>query len=231
MKKIICSILLFLSIFSFGFLEVKAENIDVSRISSITVTYQYDDILLTDVDVSLYYLASIDETGNYNFTDEYQSVAFDTTDISASDLTLQAKSIESYIIKNQLQARSVLKTNQNAVANFSNLVPGLYLVKVESEVVDNYRYNASPTIISIPTLEDNNYQYDIQINIKTEREPLDDEVNSPGNNNSDESLEKVPNTIDNIVFYVILLIISIIIIFGVIIYILKKKGEKSEEKK
>lgn len=229
MKKVICSLLLFLSIFSLDIVEVKAENIDVSRTSSLSVTYQYDNILLSDAGVSLYYLASIDEGYNYKFIDEYQDVAFDTTDISASDLTFQAEVIERYIKDNKLQANRVLKTNQNGVANFSSLVPGLYLLIVDSKVVDNYQYNVSPTIINIPTFENGNYQYDVQINLKTQRDKLNEEITPPGENDN-ESLGSVPNTIDNIYFYIILLIMSIIIIFGVVIYISKKKGEKKWKK-
>ncbi len=225
MKKLICSLLLFLSIFSFGIIDVKAESIDISRTSSLSFTYQYDNILLSDAGVSLYYLASIDEGYNYKFIDEYQDVAFDTTDISASDLTFQAEVIERYIKDNKLQANRVLKTNQNGVANFSSLVPGLYLLIVDSKVVDNYQYNVSPTIINIPTFENGNYQYDVQINLKTQRDKLNEEITPPGENDN-ESLGSVPNTIDNIYFYIILLIMSIIIIFGVVIYISKKKGEK-----
>ena len=225
MKKLICSLLLFLSIFSLDIVEVKAESIDISRVSSLSVTYQYDNILLSDAGVSLYYLASIDEGYNYKFIDEYQDVAFDTTDISASDLTFQAEVIERYIKDNKLQANRVLKTNQNGVANFSSLVPGLYLLIVDSKVVDNYQYNVSPTIINIPTFENGNYQYDVQINLKTQRDKLNEEITPPGENDN-ESLGSVPNTIDNIYFYIILLIMSIIIIFGVVIYISKKKGEK-----
>lgn len=229
MKKVICSLLLFLSIFSLDIVEVKAENIDISRTSSLSVTYQYDNILLSDAGVSLYYLASIDEGYNYKFIDEYQDVAFDTTDISASDLTFQAEVIERYIKDNKLQANRVLKTNQNGVANFSSLVPGLYLLIVDSKVVDNYQYNVSPTIINIPTFENGNYQYDVQINLKTQRDKLNEEITPPGENDN-ESLGSVPNTIDNIYFYIILLIMSIIIIFGVVIYISKKKGEKKWKK-
>ena len=168
MKKVVSSFFLFLSILSFGVLNVKADNIDGSRTSSLSVTYQYDTVMLSNVDVSLYYLASVDESEVFQFTDDYLDVAFDTTNISSSDLTLQAETIENYISSHQLQASSLLKTNQNGVTNFSDLVPGLYLVTVDSKVVGDYRYDASPTIVSIPILEDGTYQYDVQMNIKTE---------------------------------------------------------------
>lgn len=229
MKKVVSSFFLFLSILSFGVLNVKADNIDGSRMSSLSVTYQYDTVMLSNVDVSLYYLASVDATGVFQFTDDYLDVAFDTTNISSSDLTLQAETIENYISSHQLQASSLLKTNQNGVTNFSDLVPGLYLVTVDSKVVGDYRYDASPTIVSIPILEDGTYQYDVQMNIKTEREGLEQEITPPGG--MDNNNEMVPNTLDNIYLYIVLLVISIIVIIGVIMYISKRKDEKNEKKK
>lgn len=229
MKKVVSSFFLFLSILSFGVLNVKADNIDGSRMSSLSVTYQYDTVMLSNVDVSLYYLASVDATGFFQFTDDYLDVAFDTTNISSSDLTLQAETIENYISSHQLQASSLLKTNQNGVTNFSNLVPGLYMVTVDSKVVGDYRYDASPTIVSIPILEDGTYQYDVQMNIKTEREELEQEITPPGG--MDNNNEMVPNTLDNIYLYIVLLVISIIVIIGVIMYISKRKDEKNEKKK
>ena len=229
MKKVVSSFFLFLSILSFGVLNVKADNIDGSRTSSLSVTYQYDTVMLSNVDVSLYYLASVDESGVFQFTDDYLDVAFDTTNISSSDLTLQAETIENYISSHQLQASSLLKTNQNGVTNFSNLVPGLYMVTVDSKVVGDYRYDASPTIVSIPILEDGTYQYDVQMNIKTEREELEQEITPPGG--MDNNNEMVPNTLDNIYLYIVLLVISIVVIIGVIMYISKRKDEKNEKKK
>ena len=227
MKKIIYSILLIISILSFNIIEVRAESIDPTRQSSLTVTYQYDNILLTDVDVSLYYLAGVDQEGSYSFVDEYQSIAFDTTNISSSELTVQADIIEKYILENNLQSLRVLKTDQNGTANFTTLVPGLYLVIVNSKTVDNYNYDASPTIINIPTLENGNYQYNVVINMKTEREELTQEQEETTTN---ENIDKVPNTIDNIILYIVLLICSLIIVIGVIIYIIRKKGESNEKK-
>ena len=229
MKKVVSSFFLFLSILSFGVLNVKADNIDGSRTSSLSVTYQYDTVMLSNVDVSLYYLASVDDSGVFQFTDDYLDVAFDTTNISSSDLTLHAETIENYISSHQLQASSLLKTNQNGVTNFSNLVPGLYMVTVDSKVVGDYRYDASPTIVSIPILEDGTYQYDVQMNIKTEREELEQEITPPGG--MDNNNEMVPNTLDNIYLYIVLLVISIIVIIGVIMYISKRKDEKNEKKK
>lgn len=226
-KKIVVSLFLFLSILSFGVLDVEADNIDVLKESSLEVIYQYDEEKLSNVDISLYFLANVDQQGNYHFIDDYREISFNPSDMSVSDLNLKSEEVEDFIAENARQPSSLQKTNQNGVTNFSNLVPGLYLVSVDSKEVGNYRYDATPMLLSIPTLEDGSYQYDIQMNVKTEREQLEQAVTPPG----DEGITFVPNTIDNIVFYIILLIISFLVILGVIYYILKKKGEKKDENK
>ena len=103
------------------------------------------------------------------------------------------------------------------------------MVTVDSKVVGDYRYDASPTIVSIPILEDGTYQYDVQMNIKTEREELEQEITPPGG--MDNNNEMVPNTLDNIYLYIVLLVIYIVVIIGVIMYISKRKDEKNEIKK
>ena len=227
MKKVITRLFLFLSILSFGVLDVAAENIDVSQKSSLNVTYQYENEKFYNVNISLYHLATIDQYGSYHFTDQYLDVAFDPVGMSVSDLNLKAQQIEEFILKNRIQSDSLQKTDQNGVTNFSNLELGLYLVLVDSKEVGNYRYSASPALLSIPILEDESYQYDIQMNVKTKREELAQEVTPPG----DDGTESVPDTMDNILFYVILLVVSLLVILGVVIYIIKRKDEKNENKK
>ena len=228
-RKGILNLFLFLSILCFVVLNVEAESIDVSRASSLTLTYQYENEKFSNVDVSLYHLATFDVSGQYQFTDSYVDVAFDPNGMRVSDLNLKGEEIETFITDNNLQPSSLQKTDQNGVTNFSNLVPGMYLVLVDSTEVGSYRYSASPMLVSIPILEDGTYQYDVQMNVKTEREELGQEVTPPSD---DGEIDSVPNTIDNIMLYVGLLVVSILVIFGVMIYIFrKKKGDKNEEKK
>ena len=229
MKKIISSFFLFLSIFSFSILNVSADNIDCSKVSSVTVHYRYDDVMISNTEVSLYYLASIDAGSKYQFQDKYLDISFDLSDMTVSDISLKAQDVYSYISSNQLQADFTLMTKDDGTGYFHDLVPGLYLVSIDSQVIGEYRYYANPILLTIPTLENDTYQYDVSVNIKTEREKIEQEVTPPGTSGNGE---RVPNTLDNIYFYVGLLIVSILVIFGVMIYILKRIGEnKSESKK
>lgn len=228
MKKMISSFFLFLSIFSFSILNVSADNIDSSKVSSIIVYYQYDDVMVSNTEVALYYLASIDTSSQYQFQDKYLDIAFDSSDMSTSDVSLKAQEIYSYISTNGVQSDFTLMTKDDGTSYFHDLVPGLYLVTVDSQVIGDYRYYANPVLLTIPTVENDTYQYDVSVNIKTDCEKIEQVVTPPG---VTDNGEKVPNTLDNIYFYVVLLIVSVLVIFGVMIYILKKKGEKNEGKK
>lgn len=229
MKKIISSFFLFLIIFSFSIFNVSADSIDSSKISSITIYNHYDDINISDTEVSLYFLASIDVNGEYYFQDDYLDVSFDVDNMTTSEISLKAEEILSYITQEELQSDFSLKTKEDGTGYFSNLVPGLYLISIDSKVIDDYRYESSPMLITIPTIENNAYLYDVLVNTKTEREKIEQEV-IPPNINGDG--EMIPNTLDNIYFYIGLLIVSFLIIVGVMIYILRKKGgNKSENEK
>lgn len=228
MKKIMGSLLLFLAIFNLCVLDVSADNIDSSRISSVTINHQYNDIVISDAEVSLYFLANIDANGQFHFDDNYLDVSFDFSNMTTSEVSLKAKEILSYIAKKEIHSDFSLKTKEDGSGYFSNLVPGLYLVSIDSKVIDDYRYEVSPMIITIPTLENDTYQYDVLVNTKTKREKIEQEVTPPS---IDDNGEKVPNTLDNIYLYVILFIISFLVIVGVMIYILKRKGENKNENK
>ena len=102
------------------------------------------------------------------------------------------------------------------------------MVTASSKTLGDYRYDSSPNLLTIPTLENGTYQYNVLMNVKTEREKIEQVIIPPGDVDNGE---KVPNTLDNIYLYVGLLIISILVIIGVIIYILKKKGEGKNENK
>lgn len=228
MKQIISSLFLFLIVFSSSILNVRADNIDSSKLSSITVHNQYDNINILDNEVNLFFLASIDSSGKYHFQDNYLDISFDASNMTTSEVSLKAKEIFSYITEAKILSEFTLKTKADGTSSFSNLVPGLYLISVDSKVIGDYRYESLPTLITIPIIENDTYKYDVLVNTKTERKKIEQEITPPNVNGDDEI---VPNTLDNNYLYIGLLIISFLIIIGVMIYILRKKGENKSENK
>ena len=92
-KKGILRLFLFFSILCFGVLNVEAESIDISKTSSITLVYQYENEKFSNVNASLYQLATFDINGQYKFNNLYEDVTFDPVGMTASDLNLKATEI------------------------------------------------------------------------------------------------------------------------------------------
>lgn len=112
------------------------------------------------------------------------------------------------------------------------MTTGLYLVIIDSVEDDNYRYNASPTLISVPNynMVTSQYMYDLSIVMKTEATS----IGQPDNPNNDNKAD-VPNTYDAIIRYVIVFIVALLVLVITVCYINKirkdvKKNEKNNEK-
>ena len=120
-KKGILRLFLFFSILCFGISNVEAESIDISKTSSITLVYRYENENFSNVNASLYQLATFDINGQYKFNNLYDDVTFDPVGMTASDLNLKATEIEKFISENNLQPSNKQQINQNGVANFKNL--------------------------------------------------------------------------------------------------------------
>ena len=230
-KKGILRLFLFFSILCFGVLNVEAESIDISKTSSITLVYQYENEKFSNVNASLYQLATFDINGQYKFNNLYEDVTFDPVGITSSDLNLKATEIEKFISENNLQPNNKQQINQNGIANFKNLIPGMYLVHIDSTEVGNYRYSTSPMLVSIPILENQTYKYDIEMNVKIERNELEQEITSPSDAGEEGKIDTNPNTLDNIMLYVLLMMVSAIVILGVVYVLRNKEGDKNEKKK
>lgn len=227
MKKIISIFLLFITLFSITIIPTKAENIDTNKLVNLEIIHQYGNTNIKDTNVSIYTIATLTENGTYEFQKNYQSISFNPIDMSSSEQNLKAKEILEYIKNNSLPATDIRKTNQDGITSFNNLVPGLYLIQIENKTINNYQYSVLPTLITVPTLENNIYQYNVKINTKPEQEEIKEEIIPEKSENIN-----VPNTLDNIVFYIVLMGISLLVIIGVLYYISKinKKGKKSNEK-
>lgn len=212
-------------------LNVKAEEIDISKIGSFKFNYFYKEKAL-DGEIKLYKIATIDTNGKYNYTSDYKLE--DSLEIdSISQLNNLALKINNYIDDNNIKELDSCKP-QNGQCQISNLNTGLYLV-TSSEVTDiNYIYKVSPTLIAIPNYNelDKVYIYDEDIILKTEAKAInvDNNTNTASNNNSNSN-SKIPKTMDKVYNYLLIFIVSIAIMIVLVFYInnLRKKEKKNEK--
>lgn len=209
---------IFLCVFCFGVMRVEAAPIDLTRESSLTCQYQYDNILLRNTGISIYSVATVDEDGNYTLKDELKNSGVSLDMGNASLWQEASEELYHYIEKNGISYLNKLMTDQEGKVTFSDLTPGLYLIVTDGKELGDYIYSSSPSLVSIPLLDDmsNEYIYDVSVNIKTEVSEKPDDVTPP-------------NTMDYYFIDALLFLIFLIVSIVLISYILKMK-EKGKEK-
>lgn len=166
MKNKIRNILLvFFLLFTFT-TNIKAEELDLTNTGSIsfTLTELESKQPVEGVTLAIYYIASVDQGDSnellYTYIDEYEDC-----DIKFDDPNLISK-LESLVINHSYTAS--ISTNKQGEANTSNLPLGLYFVR-QRNTVDGFTPCKS-FLISIPTIENNTFVYDVDASPKLEVE-------------------------------------------------------------
>lgn len=184
---------------------------------SLTMVVRAGEQMLSDMNVSIYKVGDMDESGRLYFIGEFIERTEDLNGLTASESKVLASKLISFIQERQIVALSQQNTDVNGEASFLRLDQGIYLLDVESVTQDQIRYDTSPTLIVIPIAgqtEDSHFY----IQSKTEAVHLDDNENG--------STVDSPSTYDSIWFYVILAIISFLGMIAFIIYFLVRKKRK-----
>ncbi len=143
----------------------KAANaIDTDAECSIEFDIGGSSELLNDgvtVQVNLYKVASVDESGNYTVTDAFtgldlSSVSADDLDKAAATWAKRAETAQGKLTDSEgnpvVEPKTV--TLQNGKGYKDKLETGLYLVDTPKVITTNYTYTFKPYLVSLPT---NNY--------------------------------------------------------------------------
>lgn len=223
MIKKISYCLLFLTLLFTLSLNIKAENINSSETGSINGLYVYGDKKIDNVNVHLYKIATIDNQGVYTYEDSFKDYTEDINKISDDKWGEFGADLATYIKNKNIRVTNETRTKNGGSFNFSNLRIGLYLITTDSTTIGDYKYSSSPSLVSVPTLDEinNRYIYDVSMTVKTEAKNI--------KVLTDNNLINSPKTYDRILIYVGLLIVAIIGITALVIYIRKNK-DRSEKK-
>lgn len=141
-----------------------ASAIDTDAECSIQFDIGGSSELLNDgvtVQVNLYKVASVDESGNYTVTDAFtgldlSSVSADDLDKAAATWAKRAETAQGKLTDSEgnpvVEPKTV--TLQNGKGYKDKLETGLYLVDTPKVTTPNYTYTFTPYLVSLPT---NNY--------------------------------------------------------------------------
>ena len=186
---------------------------------SLTMVVRTGEQTLSDMNVSIYQVGDIDESGRLYFTGEFLERTENLNGLTASESKELASKLFSFIQERQVSVLRQQRTNEVGETVFSDLERGVYLLQVDSVVREQIRYDTSPTLITIP-FDNQAGDSDFYIESKTEAVNL-------GNSENGSTVDS-PSTYDSIWFYVILAIISFFGMIAFIIYFLVQRKKKNQ---
>ncbi len=153
LKKIILCFTVILSVAVFNLFQVAA--VDVNKKCSLTLNE-----CLSGLNVHLYRVASIDEVGSYQYTEDFKEAENTTIDLNKLETSEELKNAAMTLKGYSANKEGMTKVTTSSTLTYSNLTTGLYLVVADNLVIDGKTYTYLPYLISLPQ----STKYDVSIN-------------------------------------------------------------------
>ncbi len=152
LKKIILCFTVILSVAVFNLFQVAA--VDVNKKCSLTLNQ-----CLSGLNVHLYRVASIDEVGSYQYTEEFKEAENTTIDLNKLETSEELKNAAITLKGYAATKEGVTKKADSSTLNFTNLKTGFYLITADNLELNGTTYTYLPYLISLPQETD----YDVSI--------------------------------------------------------------------
>ncbi|MBR6791305.1 MAG: Cna B-type domain-containing protein [Oscillospiraceae bacterium] len=147
-----------------------ADDADLSRPVSLTISWQDDGTPLVGAEFGLWQVASADSRGDLTPTADFASLGVDLTPDSDAELRLLARTLEGYVRRDNIRAAFSGKTDASGNLQFSDLSHGLYLVAADPHHQDGYVYEAMPFTVQLPYAA-GTWHYDLTLSPKYDFAP------------------------------------------------------------
>jgi len=168
MKKIILSTLILISlilpikIYSKNTVDA-LESIDTNKLNNITLNYSYDNQEINDVNVKIYFIASISNDFQYKVEDNFKDYNINFNEMKTNeDLNILKDTLESYIKADNIKETKKFNIKDNKV-EIKDLKPGLYLIETDEINTEKYTLSFEPFLINLPDLNDGYWNYNVNV--------------------------------------------------------------------
>ena len=182
LKKIILCFTVILSVAVFNLFQVAA--VDVNKTCSLKLNE-----CLSGLNVHLYRVASIDEVGSYQYTEDFKEAENTTIDLNKLETSEELKNAAMTLKGYAVRKEGVTKTTASSTLTYSNLNTGLYLVVADNLVIDGKTYTYLPYLISLPQ----GTKYDVSIDFDVIKEKCAKIMNMIDEANTKEELSLIKN--------------------------------------
>jgi len=145
------------------------EIIDLDKLSSLTLNYNYGDYNFDNTKVKIYYIASINEEYKYQLSTDFSNYQLKMNNIKSTyEWDLLEQTINAYIEADKIKEMISMSIFDNTVI-INDLEPGLYFVKTNKIDTLDYTLQFDSFLINIPDLlEDGTWNYDVYVYPKAE---------------------------------------------------------------
>ena len=143
LKKIILCFTVILSVAVFNLFQVAA--VDVNKTCSLKLNE-----CLSGLNVHLYRVASIDEVGSYQYTEDFKEAENTTIDLNKLETSEELKNAAMTLKGYAANKEGMTKVTTSSTLTYSNLNTGLYLIVADNLVIDGKTYTYLPYLISLP---------------------------------------------------------------------------------
>lgn len=168
-----------------------AGRIDLDQDVGLTITYQDYGTPLSGAVFNIYLVATVNAYGELETTEQFKIFNVDIPGKADDTWRALASTLEGYVLRDNIAATDSGKTDRNGQIAFptggKRLTAGLYLVLGERHTQDGYRYDATPFMAMLPSLdkENNVWSYDVAVSPKFDRSKI------PGSSGDDTITRKV----------------------------------------
>lgn len=165
---ILISLLIPFNVYAISTTEAK-EKIDLNKECSLTLNYYYDDYTFDDINVEIYYIASVTSDFRYQLSSNFLEYPIKINGIKTeSEWTVLEETLNAYIEADDINPTFSRKIENNVV-KLTKLKAGLYFIKADIINTKDYTLKFDSFLISVPNLnEDGSWNYELDINPKAE---------------------------------------------------------------
>ncbi len=142
-----------------------AGSIDLTKESSMIISYQDGEKPLTGAAFAAYRVASVDAYGEMTALEGFEQFDVDIRGENEEAWRTLAYALEEYILQSSILPVASGKINEQGTLSLSNVPQGLYLIPASQHKQNQTIYNTEPFIVMLPVLDHvkNVWIYDLMV--------------------------------------------------------------------
>lgn len=161
-----------LLMFCFSIQAFAAVRVDPKKESGLSIQFSYEETMISGATFHLYYLATVNSGAHYSLAEPFDRYSIQVENQTADGWKNLAQTLKGYVATDELQPDYTGSTDEAGMISFENLKPGLYFVTGEKISYAGYTYLIAPTIVALPNLVNNTWEYNTTISPKSTRNPI-----------------------------------------------------------